>query len=538
LTAPTSTDVQEAIVQGAKAILRAGFTGSLPTGWSLPVVGVETAIPAGTTLSFLPGSLASEEQPYKKASFSSYGPTRFGLDGPDVAAPGNHYIFSAKAAAPEWAITDSNGNVVSTRYDFDGAIHWMSGTSMATPAISGLMALLRQALLAEGVSAPTSAAMKAIAAAMADPLSGVDGQRTYTGYGIPTLRNWMEIDHTLIDEVYIESAEVQVLEFELTETKDLKIVMCYLDPDMPLENAWPFFADLNLAVVAPDGTVHRGNGMIDQFTTIEAVLLPAAATGTYKVIVSSSEFPTGGDDVFFSLVIRGVKLPLSAGFTKEARSCIPGCTGTCTNGKCVCRPNKAGPLCDQDIVALAKGTPLAVHLRTKEMRYFKFTFPGNDALRLTLTNTTAITNGLFVCLGQAPLTDIADHPQCLTNQFNDFTGLFDGDSVVLPGLPGGEFGGLTYCSSHLEFCDYEISWQSLPANPTATASKSPVATQTPTASVCGPLDGNNNNNAGNKDPSGTVIALSAALALLGVVVIVLVVFMLVCRKGGGEAAEV
>jgi hypothetical protein len=148
--------------------------------------------------------------------------------------------------------------------DFGGAIDWMGGTSMATPAISRPMGLLRQALSEEGIVEPTGAAMKAIAATIADPLLDVDGKRTHTGYGIPSLWNWLEIDDALIDGVPIEGADAQVFEFDLAQTQDLKFVICYLDPAVPAVYFWPFFADLNLTVETPDGTVNRGKDMIDQ----------------------------------------------------------------------------------------------------------------------------------------------------------------------------------------------------------------------------------------------------------------------------------
>jgi hypothetical protein len=133
-----------------------------------------------------------------------------------------------------------------------------------------------------------------------------------------------------------------------------------------------------------------------------------------------------------------------------------------------------------------------------------------------LTNATTITNGVFVCVGSAPLTNIADHPLCITNQFG-------GEALAIPALQAGEYGGLTSCSSHLDLCDYANSRERLPAWPA----------QSPEAPGASNPDGDGKNN-----QEDTVVGLAVVLAVLGVAVIALIVFIFLSRKGGRTDAEV
>ncbi len=73
--------------------------------------------------------------------------------------------------------------------------------------------------------------------------------------------------------------------------------------------------DLDLEVVAPDGTHYRGNqglytsgqclrgGAWDACNNVEGMLIPAAGYGTYQVIVHGANVPQGPQP--FALVVSG-----------------------------------------------------------------------------------------------------------------------------------------------------------------------------------------------------------------------------------------
>lgn len=71
------------------------------------------------------------------SSFSSHGPTRIGKQKPDVAAPGQ-YITAALASKSQFA---TNPNYTPRHHPTDGYIT-IQGTSMATPLVAGVLALM------------------------------------------------------------------------------------------------------------------------------------------------------------------------------------------------------------------------------------------------------------------------------------------------------------------------------------------------------------------------------------------------------------
>lgn len=109
--------------------------------------------------------------PEKVAGISSRGPTDFGSIKPDVLAPGT-YIQAPKAKTfasnLEWKAKDENGNPVKP----DDGYVFISGTSMATPIVSGLAAVLRQYLREErNTPNPSAALMKAILISATKPIA-------------------------------------------------------------------------------------------------------------------------------------------------------------------------------------------------------------------------------------------------------------------------------------------------------------------------------------------------------------------------------
>jgi serine protease AprX len=95
--------------------------------------------------------------PSKVAGFSSLGPTLEGRVKPDVVAPGIA-ILSACSRDPK--ITDRERNMYGPSQD--KLWSFGSGTSMATPLVSGCCATIRGAVRAKGVDKPSAALVKAL----------------------------------------------------------------------------------------------------------------------------------------------------------------------------------------------------------------------------------------------------------------------------------------------------------------------------------------------------------------------------------------
>jgi subtilisin family serine protease len=101
----------------------------------------EICCPGAATGALTVGALT--KQTFLTASFSSVGPTAFQTVKPDIAAPGVNITSSVPARR------QANGSVVPnlTRGELSGR---ESGTSMATPIVSGALALMVQQRLHAG----------------------------------------------------------------------------------------------------------------------------------------------------------------------------------------------------------------------------------------------------------------------------------------------------------------------------------------------------------------------------------------------------
>jgi hypothetical protein len=70
----------------------------------------------------------------------------------------------------------------------------------------------------------------------------------------------------------------------------LIVAIAYIDPPRAPLASNPLYADLNLAIVGPDGPVLFGNGIQDEFSTLETVVVDAAS-GVYELHVIAATFP-------------------------------------------------------------------------------------------------------------------------------------------------------------------------------------------------------------------------------------------------------
>lgn len=255
------------------------------------------------------------------ATFSSIGWTEDSRFKPDLAAPG-------VTRAPRW-LPDATGPHSSTRL--------VAGTSMASPVTAGAAALARQ-YYTEGwhpsgtpraedsITTPSSALLRATLVAGTDPMPGEPAPPSRRqGWGRVNLENALHFagDRRLLwvrDEAdAFASATDTPHEYALFSTGDpsagdLRIVLVYTDyPGTP--GVEPVLVnDLDLEVIGPDGSFHRGNsldsttgfsiagGPADRRNNIEVVRLPAAH-GVHTVRVAPASLPIAGQG--YALVAVG-----------------------------------------------------------------------------------------------------------------------------------------------------------------------------------------------------------------------------------------
>lgn len=259
------------------------------------------------------------------ADFSSRGPCEDGRIKPDVTAPGT-WIASLQSSA---ATDESAWMAISQRYQYQG------GTSQAGPHVSGAAAVFVQYYRETHTNATPSPAL--VKAALINSAADMDA----SGGTAPVPNNdegWGRVDlEALIDSDarydFLDQTELlgvdQVFEKRVVSGSPetpLKITLVYTDvPGLPA--AIPALVnDLDLEVVAPDGSVYRGNQFeagesvpnvtaTDNLNNVEAVHILRPLPGDYVIrvrarrVVEDARLDTTAIDQDFALVVSG-DLPL------------------------------------------------------------------------------------------------------------------------------------------------------------------------------------------------------------------------------------
>ncbi len=260
-----------------------------------------------------------------RASFSSNGPTGDGRIRPHVMAPG-YFVNSALGDGVSTADTG----------DDNTGLQYMAGTSMATPNAAGAVALVREYFTAgyypSGTATPgdaltpTAALLKAMVINSGEDLFGNDN----VSAAIPdNTQGWGRI--ILKDVLYLAGGTRRVFavnqsdamstgqekEFNLrvdSNSEPLRVTLVWTDPEAVAGADPALVNNLNLTVVAPNGSTYLGNvftggasqadsGSADALNTEECVYVPSPATGTYTIRVTAENVPVGPQS--FALVVTG-----------------------------------------------------------------------------------------------------------------------------------------------------------------------------------------------------------------------------------------
>jgi subtilisin family serine protease len=260
------------------------------------------------------------------ASFSSHGPTLDGRTKPTVAAPGVDVVSA-----------DSDG----VRNSYNCGTIAFSGTSMATPTVAGAAALIRQ-FFEDGYwpfgtpsparsLVPSGALVKAMLVNSAQSMSGDD-----VGGAIPSEgQGWGRVNLSNVlrfsgDPRFLEVADVtDGLEtsgtwsqtFFSSGDRPFKVTLAWADYPAEVAADHVLVNDLDLAVLAPDGTTYLGNvfangdsvagGAADRVNVEEQVLLAAPLRGRYTVSVTAREVIFGPQP--FAVVVTGAAGVTSTG---------------------------------------------------------------------------------------------------------------------------------------------------------------------------------------------------------------------------------
>lgn len=308
---------------------KANTVGSPATAKNIITVGAsENLVPhvAGQGLN----QYSMADDPDQLAYFSSRGPTADGRIKPDLVAPGAG-IVSVRATT----VSDSNIEaswIIPTDNNNDGKFDYMAmqGTSMATPIAAGTMVLIRQYFTDyENLNDPSAALLKATALVGTDILPGYAfggfdqgwGRLDIAGSLFPTppsaFKYW--------DWQSVTSGGVWEQQINVEDpTVPLRIVLAWTDYPGS-ENANPALVnDLDLVVVAPDGTEYHGNvfdsttlnsqpdpSTYDRLNNVEVVRVTQPQIGVWTIRVLgyniAQDDPDGPNnlDQTFAVTVRG-----------------------------------------------------------------------------------------------------------------------------------------------------------------------------------------------------------------------------------------
>jgi subtilisin family serine protease len=214
------------------------------------------------------------------STFSSAGPTKDGRLKPDVVARGV-------------SVLSLNTN---------NRTQTLSGTSMSTPAVSGLAGLLVERFRQKAERAPEPDLLKAILLNTANDLGNPGPDYTY-GYGIPDgVKAVQTIDNASFRREPIATGQTTEFNIEVADgSPALRVMLVWADLAAPVNAARTLMNDLDLRLVSPGGEERlpltldparpAANATPGENTrdNVEQVVIDRPAAGTWKVIVRAKE---------------------------------------------------------------------------------------------------------------------------------------------------------------------------------------------------------------------------------------------------------
>ncbi|MEO8678124.1 MAG: CARDB domain-containing protein [Vicinamibacterales bacterium] len=262
------------------------------------------------------------------AAFSSRGPTVDGRIKPDVVAPGTWNLSGYSDKFQQQY--DASPNPRNGLYQYDGwgfpadqDYKYMGGTSMAAPLVAGGAAVVRDFYVKHHGHQATAALVKATLINSAVDLldENNDGlfdnanpiPNIHEGWGRVDLARATDGSHLFDDETTpLATGSSATFTFDVSNPGlPFKATVAWTDYPSSASATVNLVNDLDLTVVAPDGTTYRGNafaggwsvagGAPDRLNNVENVYVFAAQAGTWSVTVSGYNVPVGPQP--FALVV-------------------------------------------------------------------------------------------------------------------------------------------------------------------------------------------------------------------------------------------
>lgn len=268
-----------------------------------------TAPPAGAKNHITVGALNANDD--SMTSFSSWGPVDDGRIKPDISAPGCEQ--------------GGDGGVTSLGSGSDSSYSTLCGTSMASPTVAGITALLLEhhRNLNPGAEDPRNSTIKSILAQTAEDL-GNTGPDFQFGYGSVRASDAALL---MLNRNYAETEVGQgssaLFQVTVANNSPFKATIAWDDaPAVPNVDT-ALVNNLDLVVTDPNGVRHypwtlnpaspgspATQDQEDSVNNIEQVYVPDAVPGTWTVEIRGTDVPEGSQPV--SVATSGSLIGLSA----------------------------------------------------------------------------------------------------------------------------------------------------------------------------------------------------------------------------------
>ena len=297
-------------------LFAAGNEGSQGSNSVSPPSTAKNVLTVGASTTGRPGT-ASQGQ---VASFSSRGETLDGRIKPDVVAPGVQ-ICSARAEEAQYPAGPSCS---SARHGNNDPMYMSAdGSSTAAPVAAGATVLVRQFLRSQmNLNNPRSDLIRAIIINGALDLGSSDIPNEYEGWGQVDLQrsiyptNGILALNTFYDQDQSLTPGYSYLyTYSIDGAYGLSVTLVWNDREgssSASQSSSRLVNDLDLLVIAPDGTQYKGNmfqngfstsgGSHDSLNTVERVKLAGTQSGNWSIQISNS----GGGGQSFAIVITAM----------------------------------------------------------------------------------------------------------------------------------------------------------------------------------------------------------------------------------------
>ena len=254
------------------------------------------------------------------ANFSSQGPSLDGRVKPDLVAPG---VSICSGRAEEAAIPVGSSCGSGAHGNGNDMYMSLSGSSQATAVAGGSVSLIREFIREDvGISSPSSALLKAATINGAVDIGAQDIPNAREGWGQISVSNSVmpEYNGNALTTYYDNSRELvagfsSLYQFDLDPTSGIDITLAWTDiagsANAP-QGESRLVNDLDLKLIAPDGTTYKGNvfsngkstpnGVHDSINNVERIKISPSSTlpsGKWQLIVNHA----GGLDQSYALIV-------------------------------------------------------------------------------------------------------------------------------------------------------------------------------------------------------------------------------------------